>query len=258
MGLKHVNLANKRMGSISKNRYGSKMKIVEYNNANYILVKFEQGEPIKTRWKEFVIGEVKNPYDRTIYEIGFIGEGKYKPNIEGKKTNQYKIWVSMFQRCYDEKFSEIHPTYKESIVCEDWHNFQNFAKWYDENYYGVDSERMNLDKDILLKGNKIYSPETCVIVPQKINILFVKSDSIRGKFPIGIHYEKQTNKYKAQCKIGKGKVKNLGRYDTPEAAFDVYKTFKEKYIKEIANRYRENIPKKLYDAMYSYRVEITD
>lgn len=258
MGIQYVNLVNERIGKTGMNKQGSLMEIVKYNNANDVFVQFYKGKPIHTNWASFIIGEVKNPYDKTIYGIGYIGEGEHKANENNKNTPQYSIWRSMLQRCYDDEFHKKYPTYKDCTVTEEWLNFQNFTEWYIDNYYEVDKGRMNLDKDMLIKGNKIYSPETCIFVPQKVNLLIVKNDAIRGDLPIGIHFEKQTNKYKAQCKIGNGQVKNLGRFDTIEDAFLVYKKFKEKYIKQVAEGYKDRIPKKLYNAMITYEVDITD
>lgn len=113
---------------------------------------------------------------------------------------------------------------------------------------------MHLDKDILIKGNKIYSPNTCIFVPQKINSLFTKRNSVRGEYPIGVTYSKKNHKFEPQVQ-GRGW---LGYYDTPEESFEVYKKNKEKRIKEIADEYKNKIPIKLYDALYDYKVEITD
>jgi hypothetical protein len=137
--------------------------------------------------------------------------------------------------------------------------YKNFKEWYKENWYEIEGERMALDKDILYKGNKIYSPENCIFVPQRINSLFVKNDRRRGELPIGVNYNKKRNKYRAQCNyLSYGNV-TLGSYDDPKEAFyKGYKPFKEKYIKEIADEYKDKIPQQLYDAMYNWVVEITD
>lgn len=111
---------------------------------------------------------------------------------------------------------------------------------------------MELDKDILIKGNKIYSPETCVFIPSSINKSFETNKKRRGKCPIGV-YETKDNKYASSYK-----GKHLGRYQTKEEAFQVYKQFKEKGIKEVADKYKDKIPNKLYEALYKYEVEITD
>ena len=193
-----------------------------------------------------------------VYGKGYIGEGAYKSKENGKNTRAHKTWTDMLRRCYSSKYQEKKPTYIGCKVCEEWLNFQVFAEWYEENYYEIPGQVMNLDKDILIKGNKIYSPETCCFVPQNINLLFTKSDNTRGDLPIGVYYDKQHKKYKAQCNTGTGKKKFLGRYNTPEAAFNAYKEFKEAYIKKTANDLIEDIPFELYRAMINYEVDIDD
>jgi hypothetical protein len=115
-----------------------------------------------------------------------------------------------------------------------------------------------LDKDILIKGNKKYSPENCIFVPQRINYLFTKRDSRRGKYPIGVHYSNRDEKFVSQCMDGKGNKKGLGHYDTPLEAFQAYKVYKEKLIKQTAEEYKNKIPIELYNALINYIVEITD
>lgn len=258
--MKNVNLAEQRIGQVRKNKFGSLMEVVEYRYKDDIWVKFlEHGNLVHTQWKHFSSGGVKNPYDKSVYEIGYIGEGIYKP-IENKQiTQQYASWHRIFDRCYDYKNLLKNPTYNGCIIAEEWHNFQNFAKWYDENYYQIDGEIMCLDKDILVKDNKIYSPETCVFVPKSINSLFVKTDAKRGELPIGVSWSNSYKKFVAQCGKGKnGDSKFFGHYNTPEEAFESYRFAKEKKIKLVANDYKNKIPNNLYNAMINYSVEITD
>lgn len=254
-----------RTGEENYNNFGSKMIVIEYRNNKDIDVCFPQYDWTfkHTSYKEFKNGEIKCPYERRYYGIGYLGEGKYKVKENGKTTKCYNAWRSMLQRCYDEKFHKKRPTYKGCKMCDDWHNFQNFGKWYYDNYYEIEGQKMCLDKDILLKGNKIYSPETCIFVPNNINTLFIKNDKCRGVYMIGVSYHKQTGKFRASCNIydlkeRKRKITHLGYYNTPEEAFNVYKYFKEKYIKQVADEYKDKIPSELYDAMYNYEVEITD
>lgn len=195
--------------------------------------------------------------NKKICGVGYLGVGYYKPTINGKTTIAYNAWRNMIHRCYDKEYQNIKTTYKECILCEEWLNFQNFAKWCDKNYYMIDNEIMNLDKDILCKGNKIYSPETCIFVPQRINKLFIKSNKRRGELPIGVCHTNPKNKFKSYCST-QNKFIYLGNYITPELAFDAYKKCKENVIKEVADEYKNKIPKILYDAMYKYEVEITD
>lgn len=98
------------------------------------------------------------------YTYGYMGKGKYKSRINGIQPKSYKTWLEMLRRCYCPKSLEKNPTYKDCKVCDEWHNYQNFAKWFDETYI----EGHHLDKDI--KGNgKLYSPSTCTWVTQADN-----------------------------------------------------------------------------------------
>lgn len=249
-----------RVGETRVNNFGSKIIITKYRNARDIDIYFPEYSwtAEHTTYQNFKKGQVRCLYERRVFNIGYLGEGPYKVSENGKVTKQYEAWKDMLRRCYDSKYHKRKPTYKGCAVCDEWHNFQNFAQWYDENYYEVPGEQMALDKDILVKGNKVYSPEACVFVPQYINSLFVKRDNDRGSCPVGVYYDKQNKKYKAQCSLRTGKRKHLGHYDTPEEAFQAYKEFKEALINKIANDYIELIPFELYRAMVNYEVDIDD
>ena len=252
-----------RIGEKRFNNFGSEMIIIEYRTNKDIDVYFPKHNwtAENKEYQCFKKGNIKCVYDRSVYDVGYIGEGDYKVSENRKSTRVYNTWRHMLQRCYDEKLHEKHPTYKNCKVCKEWHNFQNFAKWYYDNYYEIEGETMCLDKDILYKHNKVYSPKTCVFVPQAINKLFVKRDNDRGESVIGT-YPFQ-GKYVAQCSIinlktGKSKHEYLGYYTTQEKAFEVYKYYKEKNIEEVADYYKGLVPERLYNALYNYEVEITD
>lgn len=250
-----------KIGEVNYSNFGSRMTIIEFNNSKDIVVEYENGFRLKTRYPEFKSGSVKSPYDRSVFKVGYIGEGCYKVSVGGKHTIHYHYWYDMLKRCYDPRYSEKHNTYSDKTVCEEWHNFQNFAKWFDENYYTVDNgERIELDKDIIKKHNKIYSPDTCIFIPKRLNTLFVKKDKNRGKYPIGVTHSGKRYQASVCRTISKGvhKTIHLGTFDTPEEAFEIYKQAKEDYIKEMADEYKDKIPQKLYDAMYRYEVDITD
>lgn len=253
-----------RLGEIGISSDGYEIKIVEYNETRDIIIEFQDEHKARTRgnYQQFQKGAFKNPYHRSVCGVGYLGEGEYKVGKDGKHTSAYKVWIKMLQRCYDAYYINKRPTYIDCYVCEKWHNFQNFAKWFYKNYYEIEGQQMHLDKDILYKGNKIYSPNTCVFVPERINALFTKGNKIRGIYPIGVH--KHLNRcLVAQCSIfkdGERKFIYLGSFslDKPFQAFYSYKVFKENYIKQVADEYKDLIPKELYDAMYKYEVEIND
>lgn len=255
MGRKvNVDQANSRMGEERYNTFGSKMVIIDYRSARDVDVYFPQYNWVCNReYSKFKNGSIKCPYEPRHYGVGYLGN---EEDVTG--SFEYIRWSEMLRRCYDIKYKNHKITYMQCEVCEEWHNFQTFKQWCLNNYYEVPNETMHLDKDILFKGNKIYSPNTCVFVPQNINSLFTKSDKARGDCPIGVSYDKNKNKYCSYCSDGHKKLVHLGYYTTPEDAFYSYKTYKECLIKQIADQYKQFIPLKLYKAMYMYKVEITD
>ena len=244
-----------RIGEEKLNNFGSKMKIVKYNSCSDVDIYFEEYNwTAKNKtYKVFKDGTIKCPYEPRTFGVGYLGEGEYKPTLNNNESLPYKYWRSMMFRCYSDKLHVKEPMYKNCIVCDDWLNFQNFAKWFDENYYEVENECMQLDKDILVKDNKVYSPDNCTFIPQRINALFIQRDSDRGEYPIGVTYNKRDNLFYVFCES-----KYLGSFDNPKDGFNRYKTYKENLIKQVADEYKDKIPQRLYKAMYSYKVEITD
>ena len=252
-----------RTGEEGFNSFGSKMIIKEYRNNRDIDVYFpEYNWTFKhARYSNFKKGEIKCPYEPRYFGKGYLGEGKYKVSENRKLKKEYKIWHSMLTRCYDPKLHEKRSTYKDCKVEDYLLNFQHMATWIDDNYYEIPGEKMCLDKDILCKGNKVYSRDTCIFVPERINTLFTKRDNSRGNDPIGVS-DLPSGTYRVFCNNGYGKSVYLGTYVTKEEAFQVYKQYKEKVIKEVIDSYEGIIPEphysRLREAMYNYKVEIDD
>lgn len=247
-------LKNTRVGETNINNQGELMTIIKYNGANDLYVKFEKTNKIKKgSYKEFKNGHLSDNYYPSVFGVGYIGDTTVSEGNRKVKAS-YRTWANIVSRCYNKKYQDKRPTYIGCSMCEEWLCYANFEKWYNENYYQIEESRMELDKDILKKGNKIYSPETCVFVPQRINTLFTKRNNNRGKYPIGVTYSKKGKKFAPQVQG----YKWLGYYNTVEEAFEVYKVNKEKLIKKIADEFKDKIPTRLYEALYSYEVEITD
>lgn len=180
----------------------------------------------------------------------------YRGSDDVDRTSEsYLRWHDMLHRCYNEKFHERQPQYRGCTVCTEWLNYCNFKVWYDQNK--VRGASLDLDKDILFKGNKIYSPETVAFVPHEINTLFVNGKKNRGDCPIGVHYDKDKGKYRASMSFMCEQIK-LGWFDTAEAAFARYKEYKEDFIKDMAEQYKDEIPYKVYEAMNNWKIEIDD
>ena len=252
-----------RTGEERLNTFGSKMIIKKYRKAIDIDVYFPEYDWIfeHATYGKFKKGEIKCSYEPRTLGVGYLGEGKYKTRENGKVHKYYKIWHGMLTRCYDPKFHEKRPTYDGCKVEDYLLNFQHMCEWLENNYYEIPGEQMCLDKDILCKGNKIYSRETCIFVPKRINNLFTKRDNDRGDCPIGVTPNSAGN-YEAQCNDGYGKQIKLGTYSTEEEAFQVYKEYKERVIKNVIDSYEGKIPEPFYSklkvAMYNYEVEIDD
>lgn len=188
-----------------------------------------------------------------IYGVGIVGEGKYSAGAgtRNKHTKQYSTWLSMLKRCYDIKEHEVNPCYIGCKVCDEWLNLQSFGEWFDKNYI----ENYQLDKDLLVKGNKIYSPKTCCFIPQELNLLLVNSKRTRGIYPIGVSVQK--NRFISHIRI-KNKHFHLGSFKTIEKAFTSYKNAKEKDIKDRAEEYKSLIDIKPYQALLKYEISNCD
>ena len=230
---------------------GYNVKIIEYNGWYNSKIEFDDG----TILDNIILGSlkkgnVKNPNHKSVYSIGYLGIGSC--NSKGIYYQVYNTWKSMFQRCYDKKYQDKQPTYKGCLVVEEWHNFQVFAEWHKENYNPKTMEGWQLDKDLLSQDNKIYSPKTCCFLPKDINLSL---QNRKGKYLQGVR--KKTNKFQSIAKTENGRI-NLGSFETEMEAFEAYRTAKERYIKYLADKYKDAINSKVYEALYNYKVEITD
>lgn len=250
-----------RLGEERYNKQGYLMKIVKYDGSKNIIIEFQDKYKarIHTQYSNFKAGIAKNPYCPEVFDVGIIGN-KYKSKEKGKTAKEYSTWLNILQRCFNNKTKEKQPAYADVTCCEEWLYYENFYEWlhaqpnFDKWYKG---ERWAVDKDILKKGNKVYSPENCVLVPIDINNLFVKQSGCRSELPIGVR--KNNEKFQSCC-CYLSKCIPLGTYDTSEQAFQSYKTYKESLIKQIAQDEfsKGNITEKCYNAMMNYIVEITD
>lgn len=241
---------NERIGLTKLNKNGTEMKIIKVQPDDKLIIEFQDEHKFKKEihWNNFKNGRAKNPYDKLINGAGYVGVGNYKtvePN--GKLTRIYVTWHDMLVRCYKEKVRHLHPSYEGCTMCDKWLNFQNFAKWYEKNYYDIGEGRMHLDKDILCIGNKVYSPEYCVFVPQRINMIFMSKPN-KDNLPSGIS-RSITGRYTASYN-----TKGLGTYNTLEEALMPYNKAKMQHIHNVAEEYKNRIPKRLYNVLKNYKL----
>lgn len=192
----------------------------------------------------------RNERKSLIYGVAF------NDTNEQRRGVVYKHWHGMICRSYSNIWKARHPAYVDCTCVKEWLLLSNFKRWFDDPANGY-QEGYALDKDILVKGNKVYGPDTCCFVPQEINNLMLRKETQRGLYPIGVSRYGDTYVSRGQIY---GRVTHLGSFKTPEAAFLAYKKAKEQYVKELAEKYYKEgkITERVYNALLNYRVEITD
>lgn len=173
----------KSIGKLFPTKNFGFLRVVAYHDALHVDVEFiNTGYTTTAIAKHIRDGKVKDKLKTNIFNVAFVGTGDYKTRIAGKTTKEYRVWYNMIQRCYDAKFHIKHPTYRGCTVCDEWLNFQNFAKWFSANYV----EGLHLDKDIKVKGNKLYSPNTCLFVSQTDNSIEANAENFSFISPSGV------------------------------------------------------------------------
>lgn len=178
--------------------------------------------------------------------------GRYKTGSNGKMTKSYVAWYNMLLRAYCPKYHVRRPTYISCLVAEEWLEYQDFAEWFENHEYS--NHGYQLDKDLLIPGNKLYTPDRCVFVPQQLNKLLTDSGAARGQYKQGVRFHKGANKFRADVAIS-GKQKHLGYYDNELEAYNAYKKAKEQYVKDMANLWKNDIADDVYQALMRWELE---
>lgn len=235
--------------------------VVNYKNSKEVLVRFvETGYETVVQANKISTGAIKDHTLPTVYGVGYNNQGNYPSSEITEKgtrtTKAYSTWVSMIQRCYSKENHHKNPTYADCGVNSVWHYYQNFAEFFYEDPWRQPG--WTLEKDLLVKGNREYGPDTCVFAPRDINAFACRSQNSRGEFPIGVHYKKANSRYGATYRDGKGLLVHIGYFSTPEDAFYAFKEKKEALAKQIADKWKDAIDPRLYQALYRYTVEISD
>lgn len=249
------------IGKILKTKKYGNFKVIDYKSWQEVEVEFiETGYRKLCQMKEIKTGVIKDLFLPKIYGNGFVGD-KYETHIKvgGKLINakHYEHWRGMLRRCYNENERHKAPTYKGCKVSENFKSYTYFYEWC-EKQIGFDKTGWALDKDILTKGNKVYSENTCFFVPFEINNVLAKNNKNRGIYPIGVHFCNNKKLFVAQINRNKCQQDYLGTFESADDAFIVYKKAKEEFIKEVANKWKGEIDDRAYQALLDYKVEITD
>lgn len=247
-------MAKFKIGDTLITKQGSKLTILNYKDSRNVTVEFNDEHKYQCVVASSTLekGLVKNPFYKSIYGAGYIGHHRDKTSNNGVMTTEYYLWKSIVQRCYHKKFQDDHPAYSDCTMHHDWLCFSYFYDWCStHDYFGIG---YHLDKDLLIEGNKHYSPETCCFVPQELNNILLSRPKGRGSHPQGVTWDKQKERYYACVRI-MGKTKNLGYFDTPEEAFKVYKIAKEAHVKRMANHWQDRIADNVFQALTSWTLD---
>lgn len=251
--VKDPNRFNNLIGEERVMKGGKIAKIVECRTLHDLTVEFGDGHRSHTTYENFSEGRINHPYDKTVFGVGYLGVGPYRCD-EGPGAKSYYTWHSMLKRAYDQESRHIYPTYKDVDVCEEWHNFQNFAKWHEENCYEIEGRRMHLDKDLKanLVGPKVYSPETCLYLPDHLNLQFQMKEGVNG-LPRGVQKRvgKEVTRYHVTVRVGDGTLTKT--FDTVEEAEAWYKEQKTKRVHDLATEIRDQLPVDVYEAVMNWR-----
>ena len=248
-------------GKVCKSKSSGDFKIVKYNDSYNVEIQFlNTGFEMVAQLGHIKNGVVKDPYLPSVYGVGILGT-KYPPYEYGVLTKEYKLWRDMLKRCYSDTYQKKYPTYESCEVSDKFKSYEYFYEWCQSQVgFGNDGNGnpFQLDKDLLIKGNKFYSESTCVFIPREINQVLTKCTASRGEQLIGVYWCNTNKAFKAQVCKSKGKQKNLGFFKTEIEAFNAYKQAKESFIKEQANKWKDKIDERAYLALINYEVHIDD
>lgn len=245
------------VGKVFKSKSSGDFKILKYNDKKNVEIQFlKTGFETTVELGSIRNGGVKDRYLPSVYGVGVIGD-KYPSKVNGVHTKEYKLWTSMLVRCYSDNSKKRRPTYEGCEVSNNFKSYEYFYEWCNKQV-GFGVEGFELDKDLLIKGNKVYSEDSCVFIPTEINSLLVKRENMRGKYLIGVCWSKTANAFVSRVSRNKGMQEHLGVFNTELEAFRAYKQAKETFIKEQANKFKSQIDDRAYEALMNYTVEITD
>lgn len=190
---------------------------------------------------------------KLVYGVG-VNDRKYPAVVEGKTSKEYHLWNGLLERCYNPKTQERYPTYLGCSASVGFQNFSFFSEWC-QNQIGFGQKGFHLDKDLIFKGNKLYSEDTCLFIPSQLNRLLISNGACRGSLPIGV--SAQGSKFRVYCNRGSS-PRYMGYCNTIEEAHNTYKEVKEVFIKSQAEKWKAHIDPRAFAALMAYEVSISD
>jgi hypothetical protein len=250
--IKRRRYPNINQGDIFYNNEGCPVVVLDYINHADVKIKYldTHGYTTNVSARHLIEGGIKNPYHPSVFGIGYTGHGRHKSWEDGKMTDVRRAWQSMLSRIYYENYKKMNPTYSDCSVCEEWHNFQNFAEWW-HNEPNAGKKGFELDKDLICFSNRQYCPEKCSYVPKEINIILSKPRCSDRTLPTGVY--KANSKFKAQFSKN-GRVKTIGTFVTIQEASDAYCKEKKKQIEEVAEKYKDVLNPIVYNNLKNMEI----
>lgn len=228
-------------------------EVLEYYDSKNIKIKFLRTGCCRLATSGNIRrGSVSDPFAKSYYGVGYIGEGPYQSSYKKVPDPAYNCWRQMLSRCYNVKNKDYARYGGRGVYVNDcWHNYQNFAEWFHMHYREDLSQ--TLDKDILHRGNLEYGPSTSVLVPRRVNTLLINPKKGAGQYARGVF--KSGNNYMAAYRYNQKQV-HIGNFKTMHLAFLAYKEHREFYIKKVADEeyLRGTISKETRDALHAWEI----
>ena len=178
-------------------------------------------------------------------------------NPDGTQRKSYGAWKNMIRRCFDERLQEKYPTYRGCSVSDYFLNFSDFHEWC-ESQIGYREKGFHLDKDILVKGNKVYSKDTCVFIPCGLNQFLVNRINFRGDNPVGVSFQKRNGLFHSRVNNGFGKLLHIGYFENKEDAFNAYKEKKMAIALKLINYYKDQVDERVLVSLANVSFSIED
>ncbi len=240
-----------KAGDVFKSKSYGLFEVVSRSPGKAVIRFLDTGFSVEVSKSQVYKGTIKDKLSPQIYGLGYYGDESFTSTLSKRDSEKaLEAWHTMFKRCYSEKVHVVSKSYIGCEVSTEWFNFQSFAQFYTE----YKQEGWELDKDLLVRGNKVYGPHTCVWLPRNINGYIKTNSNRRGSCFIGVKLSYLGDHYEARCRDMDGKQKMLGKFSTEAEAFDTYKIFKESVIKQKANLWKNDLDPRAYDALMNYNV----
>lgn len=238
------------VGQILKSKNFGEFEVLGFKTETEVLIRFTYtGFETIVNLAQIESGAIVDRFYPTTFGVGYLGDDD---KVSVNNSRQYQLWYKMLTRCYGDDVK--YRSYSDCTVSDNFKNLSYFCNWCLKQT-GFNEKGFEFDKDLLSKNIKRYSEDTCVFIPKEINLFIASSKSVRGEFVIGVHFDRFSKKYKVArtswCNDTKG-------YNSEWEAFMVFKKAKEAHAKKLANKYKDRVDPRVYEALMSYKVLLTD